>query len=83
MKKITYKTVIAIVGAIVLLLQNFGLRLDVEVADAIATAIGGILVAVGVVLPDKKVESAIQDNLETQREQIEENQEKQKDETEE
>ena len=56
MKKISYKTLMALVGAVLLLLQNLGVRVNVEVVDIITTSIGGILVALGVILPDKKVE---------------------------
>lgn len=56
MKKISYKTLMALVGAVLLLLQNLGIRVNVEVVDIITTSIGGILVALGVILPDKKVE---------------------------
>lgn len=56
MKKLSYKTVMALLGAVLLLLQNLGVKLDVEVADAICTAVGGVLVALGVILPDKKSE---------------------------
>ena len=57
MKKLSYKTVMALLGAVLLLLQNLGVKLDVEVVDALCTAVGGVLVALGVVLPDKKTEN--------------------------
>lgn len=58
MKKLSYKTVMALLGALLLLLQNFGVKLEVEVMDAICTAVGGVLVALGVILPDKKTEQS-------------------------
>lgn len=58
MKKLSYKTVMALLGALLLLLQNFGVKLEVEVMDAICTAVGGVLVALGVILPDKKEEQS-------------------------
>ena len=60
MKKLSYKTVMALLGAVLLLLQNLGVKLDVEVVDAICTAVGGVLVALGVILPEKKKKTAEQ-----------------------
>ena len=59
MKKITYKTLMTVFGAIMLLLQNLGVRLDVEVVDTIATAVASILVALGIILPDKKCQDQL------------------------
>lgn len=60
MKKLSYKTVMALLGAVLLLLQNLGVKLDVEVVDAICTAVGGVLVALGVILPEKNKKTAEQ-----------------------
>ena len=54
MKKITYKTLMTLFGAIMLVLQNLGVKVDVEVVNTIATAVASILVALGIILPDKK-----------------------------
>ena len=39
MKKLTYKTVMALIGAVVLLIQNLGVRVDVEAVNAVSVAI--------------------------------------------
>lgn len=60
MKKLTYKTVMALIGAVVLLIQNLGVRVDVEAVNAVATAIAGILVTLGIILPDKKEKTQVE-----------------------
>ncbi len=67
MKKITYKTLMTLFGAIMLLLQNLGVKVDVEVVNTIATAVASILVALGIILPDKKTtEKVVEGNDNTE-----------------
>ncbi len=51
--KISYKAVMSLLGAIVLVLQNLGMSVEPALVDDIVTGIAGLLVALGVVLPKK------------------------------
>lgn len=57
MKKISYKVVISTVGAIILILQNFGVKIDVEYVNEIITGIAGVLVTIGLIAPEQKEDS--------------------------
>lgn len=57
MKKISYKVVISTVGAIILILQNFGVKIDVEYVNEIITGIAGVLVTIGLIAPEQKEEN--------------------------
>lgn len=52
--KISYKVIVSTVGAVILILQNFGLKIDVEYVNEIITGIAGLLVTLGIVAPEKK-----------------------------
>lgn len=56
--KIGYKTVISLLGAIALILQNFGLRIEGVLINEIITGIAGVLVGVGIVAPKEKKKEA-------------------------
>lgn len=53
-QKIPYNAIISLVGAIILILQCFGVKLDVAYVNEIAVAVAGVLVALGIVLPKKE-----------------------------
>ncbi len=61
MKKIPYNVIMSLVGTIILLLQCFGVKVDVAYVNEITVAVAGLLVALGVVLPKKQEQTEIQE----------------------
>ena len=51
--KIPKGAIMSLVGAIVLILQSFGVKVNAEYVNEVATAIAGVLVALGFVIPSK------------------------------
>ena len=62
--KIGYKTIISLLGAIALILQNFGLKLEGALVNEIITGIAGVLVALGIVAPKEKKEEIKEEKTE-------------------
>ncbi len=54
MKKIPYSAIMAFVGAIVLMLQSFGVKIDGAYVNEITASVAGVLVTLGIVLPKKQ-----------------------------
>ena len=50
-KKIPYSAIIALVGAVVLILQSFGVKIDAEYVNEITVGVAGLLVTLGIVMP--------------------------------
>lgn len=62
--KIGYKTVISLLGALALIMQNFGLKVEGAVINEIITGIAGILVAIGIVAPKEKEKVSTEEETE-------------------
>lgn len=52
--KIDYKSALSILGAIALIVQSLGLKVDGAIINEIITGIAAVLVSIGIVTPKEK-----------------------------
>lgn len=68
--KIPFSAIMALVGAIVLILQSFGVKIDGEYVNEVTTAGAGLLVALGIVLPKKAEKNPMENSMDEESEAV-------------
>ena len=61
--KIDYKSALSILGAIALIVQSLGLKVDGAIINEIITGIAAVLVAIGIVTPKEKEKQEDQEQI--------------------
>ena len=61
--KIDYKSALSILGAIALIVQSLGLKVDGAIVNEIITGIAAVLVAIGIVTPKEKEKQEDQEQI--------------------
>ena len=54
--KLSYKTVFSVLGAVALIVQSLGVKVDGALVNEIITGVSALLVAIGIVSPKEKDE---------------------------
>lgn len=54
--KLSYKTVFSVLGAVALIVQSLGVKVDGALVNEIITGVSALLVAIGLVSPKEKEE---------------------------